>query len=49
MEIKRGEIWSVLWVGLSSKPRPALVIHRDEKVELYESIVHVVSVWGHNY
>jgi len=30
MEIKRGEIWSVLWTGLASKPRPALVIQSEE-------------------
>jgi mRNA interferase MazF len=30
MEIKRGEIWSVLWTGLSSKPRPALVIQSEK-------------------
>jgi mRNA interferase MazF len=30
MEIKRGEIWSVLWVGLANKPRPALVIQSEE-------------------
>lgn len=30
MEIKRGEIWSVLWTGLAGKPRPALVIQAEE-------------------
>jgi mRNA interferase MazF len=30
MEIKRGEIWSVLWTGLASKPRPALVIQSEQ-------------------
>lgn len=30
MEIKRGEIWSVLWTGLASKPRPALVIQSEK-------------------
>jgi mRNA interferase MazF len=30
MEAKRGEIWSVLWTGLASKPRPALVIQSEK-------------------
>ena len=30
MQIKRGEIWSVLWTGLAQKPRPALVIQAEE-------------------
>jgi mRNA interferase MazF len=30
MEIKRGEIWSVLWTGLASKPRPALVVQSEK-------------------
>jgi len=30
MEIKRGEIWSVLWTGLAKKPRPALVIQSEK-------------------
>lgn len=29
MEIKRGEIWSVLWTGLAGKPRPALIIQSE--------------------
>jgi len=30
MEIKRGEVWSVLWTGLASKPRPALVVQSEQ-------------------
>ena len=36
MQIKRGEIWSVLWTGLAGKPRPALVI-QSEKYLLTET------------
>jgi len=30
MQINRGEIWSVAWMGLARKPRPALVIQAEE-------------------
>jgi mRNA interferase MazF len=29
MEIRRGEVWSVLWTGLAGKPRPALVVQSE--------------------
>ena len=30
MQIKRGDIWSVLWTDFVRKPRPALVIQAEE-------------------
>ena len=43
MEIKRGEIWSVLWTGLASKARPALVIQAEEYRTTQTDILALVT------
>jgi mRNA interferase MazF len=43
MEIKRGEIWSVLWTGLAGKPRPALVIQSEEYLLTETDILALIT------
>jgi mRNA interferase MazF len=41
--IKRGEIWTVRWTGLASKPRPALVIQSEAYLQTSTDILALIT------
>jgi mRNA interferase MazF len=41
--IKRGDIWTVRWVGLVSKPRPALIIQSEKYLQTSTAILALIT------